>query len=303
MVAGDPAEQRRTVARALEAGITYFDTAPDYGTGRSEENLGRVLTELGAWGRVVVGTKVRLTPDDLADPVAAIRRSCEASLRRLGHDAVDLMQLHNAVGPSPTGSNAVDADLILGDVVVGLRRLVEAGLARHIGFTGMGGTAALHRVAGSGALATMQSFFNALNPSAGYAGHTGGGQDFAGLIDVAASAGVGVIVIRPLAAGALSLATQRHPNAGNPGGSSMGGTSYAQDLARAQAVAALAAELGLDGSLELAMRFVLSKPGVSTMLVGYSDLAQLEAAIGWAERGPLPAGAVERVLALAAPPA
>src|SRR5690242_14036804 len=62
MVRGEPAAQRAAVARALDAGITYFDTAPQYGDGRSEENLGRTLRDLGAWDRVVVGTKVRLAP-------------------------------------------------------------------------------------------------------------------------------------------------------------------------------------------------------------------------------------------------
>src|SRR5579859_2079999 len=75
MVRGEPDEQRRAVTRAIEAGITYFDTASLYGNGRSEENLGRVLRELGAWDRVVVGTKVRLTTADLSDARAAVLRS------------------------------------------------------------------------------------------------------------------------------------------------------------------------------------------------------------------------------------
>ena len=83
LVRGERADQTRAVARALDAGITYFDTAPSYGDGRSEENLGAILGELRAWRRVAVGTKVRLRPPDLSDPVAAVRRSCEASLRRL----------------------------------------------------------------------------------------------------------------------------------------------------------------------------------------------------------------------------
>ena len=65
MVRGEPAEQRAAVARAIEGGITYFDTAAQYGEGRSEENLGRVLRELGA--DVLVGTKVRLAPDEVPD--------------------------------------------------------------------------------------------------------------------------------------------------------------------------------------------------------------------------------------------
>ena len=76
MVKGDPAELRRAIARAIEAGITYFDTAPSYGDGRSEENLGRVTGELGAQGqKVIVGTKFRVGAEDLADAPGAIRRS------------------------------------------------------------------------------------------------------------------------------------------------------------------------------------------------------------------------------------
>ena len=63
MVRGDPGAQRRAVERALAAGVRYFDTAPGYGDGRSEENLGRVLREIGAGAAgAVVGTKLRLDP-------------------------------------------------------------------------------------------------------------------------------------------------------------------------------------------------------------------------------------------------
>src|SRR5712691_4845917 len=86
MVRGEPADQRAAVTRALDAGVTYFDTAPSYGDGRSEENLGRTLRELGAWERVVVGTKVRLSAAERADPATAIRISIEQSLRRLGRE-------------------------------------------------------------------------------------------------------------------------------------------------------------------------------------------------------------------------
>src|SRR5947207_9293955 len=97
MTKGAPSEQVQAVQRALDAGVTYFDTAADYGQGRSEENLGRVMRELGAWSRVVVGTKVRLSPEQISDPQAAIRRSLEASLARLGRSDVDVFYLHNPV--------------------------------------------------------------------------------------------------------------------------------------------------------------------------------------------------------------
>jgi len=97
MVRGTHEEQVATVKRALDAGITYFDTAPLYGSGLSEQHLGAVLTELDAWGRVRVGTKVRLTTDDLRDPAAAVEKSITESLRRLGRDSIDLLQLHNTI--------------------------------------------------------------------------------------------------------------------------------------------------------------------------------------------------------------
>ena len=62
MVRGDPADQERTVARAIDAGVNYFDTAVQYGDGESEKNLGRVLQKLKP-ANVVVGTKVRLPPE------------------------------------------------------------------------------------------------------------------------------------------------------------------------------------------------------------------------------------------------
>lgn len=304
MVRGTPAEQTRAIARAIDAGITYFDTAPGYGDGRSEENLGRALRELDAWGRVVVGTKVRLRPDDFADPIPAIRRSCEASLRRLGHDAVDLIQLHNGIRRDATAATAASGealplDAVLGAVTEGLQRLVADGLAAQIGATGLGDPDATAALARDGRYASIQTYYNALNPSAGAAGAAGGGQDFAGLLDTAAAHGVGVIVIRPMAAGALGGGSTRHANAGEPGSPLAGGPGYAHDLARARALAPLARELGLESPLELSLRFVQAHSGVSTVLVGYSDLTQLEDALRWTARGPLPPAVVERVIALA----
>ena len=59
MVRGDPRDQERTIARAIAAGVNYFDTAVQYGNGESEKNLGRALQKLKP-ANVVVGTKVRL---------------------------------------------------------------------------------------------------------------------------------------------------------------------------------------------------------------------------------------------------
>src|SRR2546422_10338462 len=96
MVRGDPADQERAVARALEAGVNYFDTAVQYGNGESEKNLGRVLQKLKP-ASVAVGTKVRLPSGDFPRIPDAVAKSLEGSLSRLRLDRVDIFHLHNAI--------------------------------------------------------------------------------------------------------------------------------------------------------------------------------------------------------------
>src|SRR5476651_1839584 len=90
MVRGDAADQERAVARALELGINFFDTAAAYGDGESETNLGRVLKTLRP--EVFVSTKFTILPTDRGAIPAAVAASLDASLRRLGRDRVDLLQ-------------------------------------------------------------------------------------------------------------------------------------------------------------------------------------------------------------------
>ncbi len=295
MVRGDRTEQERSVARALDAGVTYFDTAPGYGDGASEENLGRALAALGAASRVVVGSKVRLAGDEIARPALAVRRSLEASLGRLGLDAVDVVHLHN-----PVGAQGIPERAVLNEIADGLRRAVDDGLARHAGFTAVGPSDVLKQVAAHPAFETAQVYLNALNPSALRPAASGGQQDFDGLIGHASTYGTGVIAIRVYAAGALTGRPERHPIASPPPGPLIPGTEYAADLERARRLDAVVAELGLQSALELGLRFALAAPGISTALVGLSSQDHLETAIRWAERGPLPADQVERVLEVAA---
>ena len=110
---------------------------------------------------------------------------------------------------------------------------------------------------------------------------------------------MGTIGIRVLAAGALAMQEDRHPNAGDPGSAMIPGAEYSSDLRRARALQDVARELGLEGPAELSYRLVISQPGLSTALVGASDLSQFEDALRRVERGPLDPAVVERVVALA----
>src|SRR6202045_298068 len=79
MMRGDPAEQERVIARAIAAGVNYFDTAVQYGNGESESNLGRILQKLKP-ANIAVGTKVRFAPSESGRIADAVTISPEGSL-------------------------------------------------------------------------------------------------------------------------------------------------------------------------------------------------------------------------------
>ena len=298
MVRGAPAERERAVARALELGVNYFDTAPSYGDGLSERHLGQALRSLGVQGDVLVGTKFRVEPHEHGDVRGAVARSLEASLGRLGMERVDLLQLHNLVTVDRrTGSVSVED--VLDGVVPALEALRRQGKIRFYGITALGDTAALHRVLGAGVLDTAQVCYNLLNPSAGVAVPRGfPAQDFGGLLARAREREAGVIVIRVLAAGALSGVAERHPVAVPSVDPIASGPDYATDLERARRLDALVRE-GHAGSLvEASLLFALSAEAVSTVLLGYSSLEHLERAAAAVARGPLPPAALSRLSAL-----
>ena len=293
LIRGTPAERERAVARAVELGVNYFDTAPLYGDGRSEEHLGQALRALRP--DVYVGTKVRLAPAELGDVPGAIARSLEASLRRLGLERVDLLQLHNAIVAAP-GGRGVPVGTVLEAVVPALVRLREQGKLRLLGVTALGETDAVQRALAARGLDTAQVCYNLLEPSAGVAVPPGfPAQDFAGVLGRARAHGVGVIVIRALAAGALSGTLERHPVAVPTVEPIASGPDYATDVARARRLDVLVREGHAASVVEAALRFAAAGEAVSTVLVGCSSLAQLEAAAAALARGPLPPAALDRV--------
>jgi aryl-alcohol dehydrogenase-like predicted oxidoreductase len=296
MVGGDPADQERAVARAIELGINYFDTAAMYGNGESERNLGRVIKSLKP--DIRVGTKVRIPAGERSRIAAAVTSSLEASLGRLQLDQVDLFQLHNHI-TAAGGDSDLTPEIVLGEVVPAFERLREQGKTRFYGITAVGDTAALHRVVDARAFDTAQVSYNLLNPSAGRTVDPGyPAHDFGNLLAHTQAAPMGVIAIRVLAAGALSGGEARHP-LGSPSVEPIGsGSSYRIDVDRARRLEPLLREGVADSLIELAIRYVISNQAVSTTLVGYSTLDQLEYAAAAAEKGPLPRQALARIEAL-----
>jgi len=287
MVKAPYEEQLKVVRRALDAGINFFDTAFAYGLGKSEENLGRILKDLGA--NPVISTKIRLEADALSNVKAATIRAVEAGLERLGRDRVDFVQLHTRV----TAEHSLGKRFTLtpGDVlgangvIAGFKAMRERGKVGFFGFSGLGETPALHELVDSGEFHGFQCYYNLLNPSAGQrVPKDFSAQDYASILDRATAKGMGAFVIRVLAAGALTA----DPSAG--GGSTTEplspGSDYSIDLERAERVKTA---LGVDGKgvTQIAIRFGLMNPKVSTVLVGFSNTTHVDEALTCSGAGPL----------------
>jgi L-galactose dehydrogenase/L-glyceraldehyde 3-phosphate reductase len=245
----------------------------------------------------LVATKVRLGPEGLGDPVAAVTRSLETSLRRLRRDRVDLLQLHDPVLAIGGAGELGSADA-LERVLPAFEALRRAGKVGFVGMTAIGDTPAVHRVLGSGQVSSAQVCLNLLNPSAGFAIPAGfPAQDYGRLLTLTQAEAIGVIVIRVLAGGALSGELVRHPIAVPSVEPISTGPDYATDVGRARALRGLVEEGHVPSLVEAALRFPLGSDAVSTVLLGYSSLEHLEAAAAAVAKGPLPPETVARLAA------
>ncbi len=297
MVRGAPAEQERAIARALEAGVNYFDTAVQYGNGESEKNLGRALKTLEPIG-AIVGTKVRLPAADFGRIEEAIVKSLEGSLRRLDMERVDIFHLHNSITVAG-GGESLSVRQVLDQVMPAFERLRQKGMIGFLGITAVGDTAALHQVIDARVIDSAQVTYNMLNPSAGAALPARyPAQDYGLLFDHTRAAGVGVIGIRVLAGGALSGSAERHPIASPPPEPIGSASSYDGDLERARRLKPLVEAGFAENLAEAATRFAISHPAIGTILVGMATPGQFEQALAAVQKGPLPRAALDQLTAL-----
>lgn len=293
LITSDDATKRAAVRRALDGGVNWFDTATRYGDGKSEQALGWLLPEVDE--TPFVSTKFNLDISRLDDIAGQIEDSLRGSLKRLGRDSVDLLQLHNRIGTAVGGDRMITVEHLLGDggVADGLDRLRDMGLIRFKGITALGESGPCRQVIESGRFDSAQVYYNLLNPSAARSMPTGWtGQDFSGLIGSCKASGVAVIVIRPFAAGVIAT-DQR------TGRESIltADTDLASEERKARAVFDVLGDAH-GTRAQTALRFVLANPDISCIDVGFGDLSHIDEAVAAANMGPLPDDAVGRLNAL-----
>ncbi|SVB03481.1 uncharacterized protein METZ01_LOCUS156335 [marine metagenome] len=298
MISGTRKERSSAIARALELGINYFDTAAHYGNTLSETNLGQAFKDLKA--RPIVATKVQLVESDLSDIQSTVIRSLEGSLSRLQLDRVDILYLHNRIGLERLVGDSGRVTRISVDDVMGPGGVLEAfqgvkehGKAEFLGICSSGcDSKALRQVLTHRRFDCLQAQYNILNPTEARTAPRGFvGTDHGNSIEYAASLGMGILTYGTLAAGALS---GRVSGRVSP---SRTGNTWADNLKRAKALNFLVEDY-VDSLAEAALRFVLTKEEVTSAIMGFSKPAYLRQTVGWASKGPLPDEAIERVEAL-----
>lgn len=286
----DRAEAIATVRAAVDAGITHLDLAPSYGDDFESE---RVVGDARPPAGVLITSKVQLPERRFDDAVAEIRRSLQASLRRIGRDHLDLLLLHTQLDPDDRSVSAPD-NLTWSryrDVVVPeFERLRDAGTIRAWGITGVGvPQQVIDAVGDDPGPDAAQVIVNALDLSGdmwpyGDADRPRNPE----IVAAAAKAGVSVIAIRAVAAGSLCDALDRHLAPEHPA---------ERDFATAAPFRDLAAGLGQSAAV-LAHRYALSVPGVATVVLGVKNRAELAECVAAAERGALSAEELAAVEAL-----
>jgi aryl-alcohol dehydrogenase-like predicted oxidoreductase len=257
------------VRRAVEAGVTFFDTADVYSDGVSEQITGRLLGKLFARrDDYVLATKVNFPmgrgPNDQGLSRKHVLAGIDASLKRLGVDHVDLYQIHRW-----------DPETPIEETMAALADVVRAGKARYIGASSMYAwqlAKAQHaaQLAGGVRFVSMQNHYNLVYR-----------EEEREMIPLCLDQGIGVIPWSPLARGLLAGSRER-------GGERRTLRATTDPFADAlytdadfdvvDAVRAVAAERGLPAA-QIALAWLLAKPAVTAPIVGATKLAHLEDAV------------------------
>jgi aryl-alcohol dehydrogenase-like predicted oxidoreductase len=269
----DAAEARRLLDICLDAGLNMFDSASSYSGGAAEEILGAAIK--GRRDRVIVSTKATFRVGDGPNDVGSSRyhlvQACEAALRRLGTDYIDLFQLHG-----------FDAMTPIEEVLWTLDTLVRAGKIRYLGVSNFSGWHLMKSLAvadryGYPRYVAHQAYYSLI------------GRDYEGeLMPLGLAEGIGAVVWSPLGWGRLTGKLRR--GAPMPAASRLPKTIErappVSDEHLFRVVDALAEIAGETGKTipQIALNWLLRRPTVSNVIIGARDETQLRdnlGAVGW----------------------
>lgn len=268
----DETAARPFFRRAIEAGINFFDTADMYSLGVSEEVTGRALRELARRDELVIATKVnfQMGPGPNMGGLSRkhIMQACEASLRRLGVETIDLYQIHR-----------FDAHVRIEETLEALNDLVRTGKVHYIGASSGSAWRLAEALAASGRhgwarFISMQNHYNLVYR-----------EEEREMIPLCRHEGLGLIPWSPLARGLLTRPRPADSGVRSAGTARAASDDYSPRLYDTEgdwdivdAVGRLAHDRGVSMA-EVALAWLLSRPGVVAPIVGATKLDHLEAAL------------------------
>ena len=264
--ATDQDDATRQVDLCLDHGINLFDTANVYNAGVSEEMLGVALAENGRRQRALVATKVRFKmgegPNEAGLSRHHIIHQCEASLRRLKTDAIDLYQVHEWDGMTP-----------IEETMAALDTLVEQGKVRYIGCSNYSGWHIMKALAaadrrGGARFVSQQIHYTLHSREAEYE-----------LVPISQDQGLGILVWSPIAGGLLSGKYRRDggPKSGRHVGGFREPPVYDWDKLYdiIDTIVEVADGRGVSGA-QVALAWLLGRPGVTSVIIGGRNQEQFE---------------------------
>lgn len=261
-------EALRALQRALELGVTFFDTSDSYGLGLSERILGQAAAHRR--GQMVLASKAGWVPDGRERWMRDVspdhlRAACRRSLHRLGVDALDIFLLHSVPDEGDETERALDT----------LDELKTSGCTRATGASVGLDVAAGTRLVRTGRLDVLEVHYNLL--------HQGAARE---LLDEAERRRVGVIASSPLAYGFLSGRYNRSTVfAKNDWRSGLTPQEVAARLERVAEVRFVTGD-GVRSLRDAALRFVLAHPAISTAVPGFRNAEQVEELVDSLEAAP-----------------
>lgn len=266
------AEAREQVAMCIAAGVNLFDTADAYSNGASEEILGAALG--GRRPEIVLATKLHARmgegPNDLGQSRVHIIRAVEASLRRLGTDWIDLLQVHGFDGRTD-----------LQETLRALDDLVRAGTVRHIGCSNYSAwhlmkALGISEQSGIERYVSLQAYYSLVARELEWE-----------LVPLCLDQRVGILVWSPLAGGWLTGKFRRDrplpEGARAAGGGAPGGLPDEEQALDIVEVLVDIAEARGVGPAQVALNWTISRPGITSAIVGARDAEQLSDTLSAAE--------------------
>jgi aryl-alcohol dehydrogenase-like predicted oxidoreductase len=268
----DVAGATRQIDMCLDRGVNFIDTADVYSGGVSEEILGKAIKDRR--DRVLIATKARMPMGDGPNDAGLSRQhlieGCEASLRRMGIDHIDLFQVHEWDGQTP-----------LEETLEALDTLVKSGKVRYVGASNYAGWQLMKALAvadrhGYQRFVTQQIFYSLQSRDAEYE-----------LVPMAVDQGIGILVWSPLAGGLLS-GKFRRADKGLEGSRAL--TDWAEPPVRneeqlldtIEVLVEIGSSRGVSAA-QVALAWLLGRPGVVSLIIGARTDEQLEDNLAAAE--------------------